>query len=85
MPRPPVRPAEQGALLYAALQRKCGDATFFTLPDAPHGFVGDPAGLEDPAVTNGATVERTKRCRSSRPRASAPSWDFIARWLHRAL
>jgi len=78
-------PYEQGALLYDALRRTCNDATFFTLPDAPHGFVGDPAGLEDPAVTNGSTVQRTKRCRAGRPRALAPSWGFIARWLHRAL
>jgi len=74
-------PYEQGALLYRALARACADATLFTLPNAGHGFVDDPPGLEDPAVTDGATVQSTDRCRAARPRALAPSWDLIARWL----
>jgi acetyl esterase/lipase len=74
-------PYEQGALLYRALARACADATLFTLPNAGHGFVGDPPRLEDPAVSDGATVRSTDRCRSTRPRSRAPSWDLIARWL----
>jgi len=78
-------PAHQSTLLYRALRRACGDAALFTLPDAPHGFVGNPPGLEDPAVTNGSTVRATRHCRSSRPRPLAPSWDLIAAWLHRTI
>jgi hypothetical protein len=78
-------PYEQNALLYAALARACLDATFFTLPQAGHGFVGDPAGLEDPAVTAGATVQATSRCRTSGPTQLTPTWDLVATWLNRAL
>jgi acetyl esterase/lipase len=74
-------PWEQSALLYAALDRAGGDATFFALPHAGHGFAGDPQGLEDPAVTAGATVQRTEPARGGGPHAPAPSWDFVARWL----
>jgi acetyl esterase/lipase len=65
-------PYEQSLLLYRALARAGRDATLFTLPNAGHGFVNDPPGLEDAAVTEG-----------SRP--LAPSWDIIARWLRRRL
>jgi acetyl esterase/lipase len=78
-------PYNQSVLLYHALQRACDTATFFTLPHAPHGFVGDPPGLEDPAITQGATVQRTRQCHSTAPRPKAPTWDFVARWLHRHL
>jgi dienelactone hydrolase len=78
-------PYDQSVLLFSALERACNDATFFTLPQAGHGFVGDPPGLEDPAVSAGATVQATSRCHSFGPKALAPSWDFIAGWLHRAL
>jgi acetyl esterase/lipase len=72
-------PYEQGRLLYAALARMRVDATLFTLPGAGHGFVGDPRGLDDPAVTAGATVESTDR---PGPEPLAPSWALVARWLH---
>jgi acetyl esterase/lipase len=78
-------PFHQSTLLYEAVRRACGEAALFTLPDAGHGFVGDPPGLEDPAVTNGSTVEATKRCRAGGPRPLAPSWDLIARWLEHQL
>jgi acetyl esterase/lipase len=79
-------PYEQGALLYAKLARACVDATLFTLPEAGHGFVGDPAGLEDPAITEGATVESARReCRTGHARPLAPTWDLIADWLHSRL
>jgi acetyl esterase/lipase len=78
-------PYHQSTLLYHALRRACADATFFTLPDAPHGFVGDPPGLEDPAVTDGATGESTRRCRASGTRPLEPSWELISDWLHREL
>jgi acetyl esterase/lipase len=75
-------PYQQGALLYSKLARACVDATLFTLPDAGHGFVGDPPGLEDPAVTEGATVQSTRhRCRTGDARPLTPSWDLIADWL----
>jgi hypothetical protein len=60
-------------------------ATTVTLPQAGHGFGGDPPGLEDPAVTAGASVRATSRCRSFGPEPLAPSWDFVAASLHRAL
>lgn len=78
-------PYHQSLLLYAALQRACGDATFFTLPAAGHGFVGDPRGLEDPAVTQGSYVEWTKGCRAHGPRPLTPTWDIVANWLRREL
>jgi acetyl esterase/lipase len=79
-------PYEQGALLYAKLAHACVDATLFTLPNAGHGFVGDPPGLEDPAVTDDATVQSTRhRCRTGQASPLAPSWDLIAAWLHDAL
>jgi acetyl esterase/lipase len=78
-------PYEQGALLYEAVRRACGDAVLFTLPNAPHGFVGDPNGLADPAVTAGATVQATRRCFASAPGSLTPSWDLIAGWMRHAL
>jgi acetyl esterase/lipase len=79
-------PYEQSPLLFSKLARSCVPAALFTLPNAGHGFVGDPAGLEDPAVTAGATVQATTRhCRTSRSIPLEPSWDLIAAWLHDAL
>ena len=78
-------PYEQGALLYQAVRRACGDAVLFTMPDAPHGFVGDPNGLEDPAVTAGSTAQATSHCLGSPPVRLKPSWDLVAGWLRLAL
>jgi hypothetical protein len=47
---PQRRSRSEGALLYKAARKACGDAIVSMLPNSPHGFVRDPNGLNGPSL-----------------------------------
>jgi acetyl esterase/lipase len=72
-------PHGQSELLYAALERACVPATFFSVPGVGHSRdITAPDNAE-------STVRSTTHCRDVTPRATRPTLDTIEDFLDRAL
>ncbi|MDX3231883.1 prolyl oligopeptidase family serine peptidase [Streptomyces sp. ME19-01-6] len=75
-------PHGQSVLLYDAIKAKCGNARFFSVPDAGHGAQD----VLNPSHYGAQTVRTTTGCQESTS-TGAPdlSWDTIAEFLDDAL
>ena len=81
----PLVPHNQGERLYMALNKACRDATFISLPKAPHGpWSGF---LTNDALREAATMRSTaaEGCVVTNPTPYTPSWKTVLDFLGRNL
>lgn len=76
-------PWQQSQLLYEALRKSCRDVTMVLLPRPGHGVW--KRFLTDPELRAGATIESSQRCRSQAARPIRLDWNYLVRFLDRAL
>jgi acetyl esterase/lipase len=74
-------PHHQSELLYAALRRHCGPASFFSIPNVGH----EHPYVTDPSLAVGFTVSTTIACRQVVTRdRPPPTWQTVDRFLRLA-
>jgi acetyl esterase/lipase len=81
----PLVPHNQGEELYMALNKACREATFISLPKAPH---GSPASfLTNDSVREASTIRSTASagCQVTNPVPYVPSWKTITDFLDKHL
>ena len=81
----PLVPWNQGARLYQAFVRACGEATFVSVPKAAHGIPWDF--LRVAPVSEGATIRHVTRegCQVAAPEPFQPSYTLLVDFLKRHL
>lgn len=81
----PLVPHNQGERLYMALNKACLDATFISLPKAPHG--GWNAFLTNDDMRQAATLRSTSRagCAVANPTPYTPTWQTVIDFLNQHL
>jgi acetyl esterase/lipase len=74
-------PHNQGELLYMALNKACKDATFISLPKAPHGNWN--GFMTNDALREGATMRSTSAngCTVTNPVPYTPTWQSAIQFL----
>lgn len=75
-------PHHQGELLFGAVQKACGNATFVSIPDGEHGAWEQ--WLDGRVKPDGTSAMTTGACQTS-TQPSAPSWDTVIAFLQRTL
>jgi acetyl esterase/lipase len=77
----PLVPHNQGELLYMALNKACKDATFISLPKAPHGNWN--GFMTNDALREGATMRSTSAsgCTVTNPAPYTPTWQSAIQFL----
>jgi acetyl esterase/lipase len=85
-------PHHQSELLYNALKANCNEATFYSVPGAPHGWAfWEPwlrgAPTPTPRTDDGpTTIYSTRKCRERvHVEPAEPTWDSLEQFIHRAL